>query len=63
MSLYLKTVNQRKSFKFLREMEFNRLLSQAISFYGEDRNKHLLTLKLTESKDSKNKYQASIKVY
>ena len=32
----LKEVNKESLFNFLREMEFNRLLSQAISFYGED---------------------------
>ena len=32
----LKEVNKENLFNFLREMEFNRLLSQAISFYGED---------------------------
>jgi DNA polymerase-1 len=31
----MKNVDREKLFKFLREMEFNRLLSQAISFYGE----------------------------
>ena len=31
----LKDVNKEILFSFLREMEFNRLLSQAISFYGE----------------------------
>jgi len=31
----MRNVDREKLFKFLREMEFNRLLSQAISFYGE----------------------------
>jgi len=31
----MKNVDKEKLFNFLREMEFNRLLSQAISFYGE----------------------------
>ncbi len=35
-SFILKDVNKENLFNFLREMEFNRLLSQAISFYGED---------------------------
>ena len=34
-SFILKDVNKDTLFNFLREMEFNRLLSQAISFYGE----------------------------
>ncbi len=35
----LKDVKKEKLFDFLREMEFNRLLSQAISFYGQDDKK------------------------
>ncbi len=35
-SFILKDVNTEILFNFLREMEFNRLLSQAISFYGEN---------------------------
>jgi DNA polymerase-1 len=35
----IKDVNKEKLYEFLREMEFNRLLSQAISFYGESENK------------------------
>ena len=34
----IKEVKKEKLYKFLREMEFNRLLSQAISFYGEPEN-------------------------
>ena len=37
----IKDINKDKLYEFLREMEFNRLLSQAISFYGESRNKEL----------------------
>ena len=37
-SFILKEVNKENLYNFLREMEFNRLLSQAISFYGEDKN-------------------------
>jgi DNA polymerase I len=33
----MKEVDKNKLFDFLREMEFNRLLSQAISFYGESK--------------------------
>ena len=36
-SFILKDVNKENLFNFLREMEFNRLLSQAISFYGESK--------------------------
>jgi len=35
-SFIFKDVNKENLFNFLREMEFNRLLSQAISFYGEE---------------------------
>jgi len=35
----IKDINKDKLYDFLRDMEFNRLLSQAISFYGEPINK------------------------
>ena len=35
----IKDIDKDKLYEFLREMEFNRLLSQAISFYGRTRNK------------------------
>ena len=35
-SFILKEIEKGKLYNFLREMEFNRLLSQAIGFYGED---------------------------
>ena len=34
-SFVLKKVEKEKLYDFLRDMEFNRLLSRAISFYGE----------------------------
>tara|TARA_B100000886_G_scaffold262227_1_gene186952 strand:- start:685 stop:3450 length:2766 start_codon:yes stop_codon:yes gene_type:complete len=37
----IKNINKDKLYEFLRDMEFNRLLSQAISFYGESENKSL----------------------
>ena len=37
----IKGINKDKLYNFLRDMEFNRLLSQAISFYGESGNKDL----------------------
>ena len=40
-SFILKEVNKENLFNFLREMEFNRLLSQAISFYGSDSKKSI----------------------
>jgi len=42
-SFILKEVQKEKLFDFLREMEFNRLLSQAISFYGEEGKKSILS--------------------
>jgi len=38
-SFVLKEVEKEKLYEFLREMEFNKLLSRAISFYGETENK------------------------
>jgi len=40
-SFILKNIEKDKLYKFLREMEFNRLLSQAISFYGESEIKNI----------------------
>jgi len=37
----IKDINRDKLYEFLRNMEFNRLLSQAISFYGEPNNKEI----------------------
>jgi DNA polymerase-1 len=37
-SFIMRSVDKKKLFDFLSEMEFNRLLSQAISFYGESQN-------------------------
>ena len=40
-SLILKEVQREKLYDFLRDMEFNKLLSRAISFYGEAGNKKI----------------------
>ena len=45
-SFILKDINKETLFNFLRDMEFNRLLSQAISFYGEN-------IKTTEKRKEK----------
>ena len=37
-SFIMQDVNKKKLYSFLREMEFNRLLSQVIGFYGEESN-------------------------
>ena len=47
-----KDVNKANLFNFLREMEFNRLLSQAISFYGEE-NITTSNLEIDKTKNSK----------
>ncbi len=57
----MKKVDREKLFKFLREMEFNRLLSQAISFYGEtqvsDSNEFNLVKKKVEKKVNTKNYE------
>ena len=50
----MKNVDREKLFKFLREMEFNRLLSQAISFYGETQVLNSNKLKQKKKKTEKN---------
>ena len=40
-SFDIKPVEKNKLYDFLREMEFNRLLSQAIDFYGEPDEKNI----------------------
>ena len=52
----IKDINKDKLFNFLREMEFNRLLSQAINFYGEPGNENMLgksRIKKTNKIDTK----------
>ena len=44
-SFLIKDVEKDKLYEFLREMEFNRLLSQVISFYGEPKSKKSDSLK------------------
>ena len=59
-SFILKDVNKENLFNFLREMEFNRLLSQAIGFYGES-TQNIQKEKEKENKASKidiNKYKS-----
>ena len=45
MIFNLKEIDKDKLYKFLREMEFNRLLSSAISAYGEP---NLIVLKIKQ---------------
>ena len=54
----LKQINKEKLYKFLREMEFNRLLSSAISTYGEpnfeDKKEDTKTIETQEKISNKN---------
>ena len=51
-SFIFKDVNKGNLFSFLREMEFNRLLSHAISFYGEE-NTNTINKEISNNKISK----------
>ena len=51
-SFILKDVKKEKLYDFLREMEFNRLLSQAINFYGEIEDKNIKKT-ITKSESTK----------
>jgi DNA polymerase I len=61
-SFILKDVQKEKLYDFLRDMEFNRLLSRAISFYGGDENKDtkLENNKMQSSKINTKKYDSII---
>ena len=54
----IKEIDKNKLYNFLREMEFNRLLSQAISFYGEPGKKIL-----SSSSESLNQVKINTKKY
>ena len=56
-SFILKDVNKENLFTFLREMEFNRLLSQAISFYGDSIKFKNEKEKIKSSKIDTSKYK------
>jgi len=60
-SFILKEVEKEKLYDFLREMEFNRLLSRAISVYGEIGSKNLdISIKKKEFKIDTKNYQSII---
>jgi DNA polymerase I len=61
-SFILKDVKKEKLYDFLREMEFNRLLSRAISFYGENtsKNTNFNNLKSKPSKINIKSYESII---
>ena len=50
-SFILKNIDKNKLYNFLKDMEFNRLLSQAISFYGEIDLKNTSKLKNKEENE------------
>ena len=57
-SFILQDVKKEKLYDFLREMEFNKLLSRAISFYGETGNKNI-----EENIKNKNSSNINTKTY
>jgi len=61
-SFFLKEVQKEKLYDFLRKMEFNKLLSRAISFYGETGKKkyELNTTKTQSSKINTKAYEGII---
>jgi DNA polymerase-1 len=62
-SFVMRNVDKEKLFEFLREMEFNRLLSQAISFYGESQisdSSQSKQAKINKEKDINKKYYECI---
>ena len=61
-SFIIKDVKKENLYNFLREMEFNRLLSQAISFYGEEtNNKNNLSTKSINKKINTKLYKSILK--
>ncbi len=59
-SFELKKIDKKRLYDFLKEMEFNRLLSQAIGFYGEE---EFANNKNNEKEHSKSKFKIDIKKY
>ncbi len=59
----IKEIDKEKLYQFLREMEFNRLLSQAISFYGEPSEKNISSKEksLKISKIDRKSYKSILK--
>jgi len=59
-SFILKEIQKGKLYDFLRDMEFNRLLSRAISFYGDAENKNIKsnTPKIQSSKINTKGYES-----
>jgi len=57
----LKKINKEKLYDFLREMEFNRLLSQVISHYGESKVQKAINMK-NSAKFDLNEYQTILEI-
>ena len=57
----LKKINKEKLYDFLRDMEFNRLLSQVIANYGEPSENKVFSLKKVSTFDLKN-YKTILKI-
>ena len=53
----IKDINRNKLYSFLREMEFNRLLSQAISLYGEANNEKIINREKKHEKINLKQYE------
>ena len=57
----IKDIKKDRLYNFLREMEFNRLLSQAISFYGEGESNNKIETKNKAQKIDLDKYETIIR--
>jgi len=60
-TFFLQKIDKEKLYNFLREMEFNRLLSQAIAHYGESSSKNIKYFK-ESSKFNLEKYQTILHI-
>ena len=61
-SFILKDLDKNKLYEFLREMEFNRLLSQVISYYGEPSKSNIAIIEDKSKITLKNNYKSITKI-
>ena len=61
-SFVLKDLDKNKLYEFLREMEFNRLLSQVISYYGEPSKSNTAIIEDKSKISLKNNYKSITKI-
>ena len=61
-SFILKDLDKNKLYEFLREMEFNRLLSQVISYYGEPSKSNTAIIEDKSKISLKNNYKSITKI-